>query len=153
MIYTIRHFWNTICIQIDTSNKKEDKMYLITAIINRECIKGVLEDLKSSDIEGITLSKVKGKGKFIDTMKDVDEHIRVDIVVSNDHFKELAKEAIRDNARNSEKGSGKMWVTPVMEVERIRTGETNEDALSHSVVEKVIPSIEESFTAEDTPAS
>ena len=75
------------------------------------------------------------------------------IVVSSPHFKELAKEAIRDNARNSEKGSGKMWVTPVMEVERIRTGETNEDALSHSVIEKGTTSMEESFTAEDTPAS
>lgn len=128
-------------------------MYLITAIINKECIKDILEDLKSSDIEGITLSKVKGKGKFIDTMKDIDEHIRVDIVVSNDHYKELAKEAIRDNARNSEKGSGKMWVTPVLEVERIRTGESNEDALSHSVVEKTALAMEESFTTADTPTS
>ncbi|MDD3591142.1 MAG: P-II family nitrogen regulator [Sulfurovum sp.] len=128
-------------------------MYLITAIINAECVKDILEDLKASEIEGVTLSKVKGKGKFIDTMKEIEEHIRIDIVVSNDHFKEVAKEAIRDNARNSEKGSGKMWVTPVMEVERIRTGETNEDALSHSVVGKAVSRITASFTAEDTPAS
>ncbi|MDM5270824.1 hypothetical protein PGH07_01380 [Sulfurovum sp. zt1-1] len=128
-------------------------MYLITAIINAECVKDVLEDLKSSEIEGVTLSKVKGKGKFIDSMKEVDEHIRLDIVVSSPHFKELAKEAIRDNARNSEKGSGKMWVTPVMEVERIRTGEINADALSHSVIDKISPSMKDSFTAEDTPAS
>jgi nitrogen regulatory protein PII len=128
-------------------------MYLITAIINAECVKDILEDLKASEIEGVTLSKVKGKGKFIDTMKDAEEHIRIDIVVSNDHFKEVAKEAIRDNARNSEKGSGKMWVTPVVEVERIRTGETNEDALSHSAVGKAAPRIAASFTAEDTPAS
>ena len=128
-------------------------MYLITAIINAECVKDVLEDLKASEIEGVTLSKVKGKGKFIDTIKEIEEHIRIDIVVSNNHFKEVAKEAIRDNARNSEKGSGKMWVTPVIEVERIRTGETNEDALSHSVVGKASPRIAASFTAEDTPAS
>lgn len=127
-------------------------MYLVTAIVNAECVKDVLEDLKSLEIEGVTLSKVKGKGKFIDTMKDIDEHIRLDIVVSNDHFKELAKEAIRDNARNSEKGSGKMWVTPILEVERIRTGETNEYALSHSAVKK--PSTaKETFMTEDTPAS
>ena len=127
-------------------------MYLITAIINAECVKDVLEDLKSSKIEGVTLSKVKGKGKFIDTMKNIDEHIRLDIVVSNDHFKELAKEAIRDNARNSEKGSGKMWVTPVLEVERLRTGETNEYALSHSTVKKS-STVKETFMTEDTPAS
>jgi nitrogen regulatory protein PII len=132
---------------------KGRNMYLITAIINAECVKDVLEDLKASMIEGVTLSKVKGKGKFIDTMKDVDEHVRLDIVVSSDHFKELAKEAIRDNARNSEKGSGKMWVTPVLEVERLRTGETNEDALSHSTVKKAADLIKETFTTEDTPAS
>ena len=128
-------------------------MYLITAIINAECIKDVLEDLKASNIEGVTLIKVKGKGGFLDDIEDVEEHIKMEIVVSNDHFKELAKEAIRANARNFEKGSGKMWVTPVLEVERIRTGETNEDALSHSMVEKKPLSAEESFNSEDTPAS
>ena len=127
-------------------------MYLITAIINAECVKDILEDLKSSEIEGVTLSKVKGKGKFIDKIKNADEHIRLDIVVSNDNFKEQVKEAIRDNARNSEKGSGKMWVTPVLEVERIRTGETNEFALSHSAVKKS-SSTEETYMTEDTPAS
>ncbi len=127
-------------------------MYLITAIINAECIKDVLEDLKASEIEGVTLIEVKGKGGFLNNMQEVEEHIKMEIVVSNDHFKELAKEAIRANARNLEKGSGKMWVTPVLEVERIRTGETGADALSHSSVEKST-SGNTTFYAEDTPAS
>lgn len=127
-------------------------MYLITAIINAECIKDVLEDLKDSEIEGVTLIDVKGKGGFLSDLNEVEEHIKMEIVVSNDHFKELAKEAIRANARNLEKGSGKMWVTPILEVERIRTGETGADALSHSTVEKSKLG-NTTFYAEDTPAS
>ncbi|HHD79888.1 MAG TPA: hypothetical protein ENK98_09715 [Epsilonproteobacteria bacterium] len=39
-------------------------MYLITAIINSECLSNILEDLSSSDIEGVTISDVKGKGRL-----------------------------------------------------------------------------------------
>ena len=107
-------------------------MYLITAIINSECLEDILNDLKSTEIEGVTISQVTGKGGLSNSIDDMDEHARIDIVVSNEHFKELTKESIRENAINLEKGSGKMWVTPVLEVERIRTGEINEDALSHA---------------------
>lgn len=129
-------------------------MYLITAIVNRECVKDILIDLKDSDIEGVTLVKVKGKGKFIEEeIQDVDEHIKLEIVVSDDRYKELAKEAIRANTGNIEKGSGKMWVTPVLEVERLRTGETDEDALCHSAIAKENHKQSDYYTLEDTPAS
>lgn len=128
-------------------------MYLITAIVNAHCVPNILEDLKASEIEGVTLSNVTGKGGFVESLINTEEHIRLDIVVSNDYFKELAKGAIRDNARNRGKGSGKMWVTPVLEVERIRTGETNEDALSHSTFEEPVLVASDDFSAEDTPAS
>ncbi|HHD79887.1 MAG TPA: hypothetical protein ENK98_09710 [Epsilonproteobacteria bacterium] len=83
----------------------------------------------------------------------MDTYVRLDIVVSNDTYKELAKESIRVNARELEKGSGKMWVTPVLEVERIRTGETNEDALSHAVDSTITIHSNEYYTHEDTPSS
>jgi len=132
-------------------------MYLITAVINSECLTNLLEDLSSYGIEGVTISDARGKGRLanIET-KDIhsmDTHVRLDIVVSNDTFKELAKEAIRANARELEKGSGKMWVTPVLEVERIRTGETNDDALAHVLEETLYIHAEENYTHEDTPSS
>lgn len=132
-------------------------MYLITAVINSECLANILEDLSASSIEGVTISDVRGKGRLVNIeTKDInsmDTYVRLDIVVSNDTFKELAKEAIRVNARELEKGSGKMWVTPVLEVERIRTGETNDDALAHASEETSIPHLDENYTHEDTPSS
>ena len=132
-------------------------MYLITAIINQECVMDILEDLKASEIEGVTISKVAGKGNLLKIVdKEVNcmnEFVRLEIVVSNDYYKELAKEAIRANARNKEVNSGKMWVTPVLEVERMRTGETNEDALSHANIKDTSVNTDTYFDAMDTPAS
>ena len=75
------------------------------------------------------------------------------IVLSSDAFKESAKEAIRANTREIENGSGKMWITPVLEVERIRTGEINEAALAHPVASKKKNLHESFYTVIDTPAS
>jgi nitrogen regulatory protein P-II 1 len=131
-------------------------MYLLTAIFNRSCLTDVLADLKEHKIEGVTISQVIGKGglAFIDEgTLDLDENVRLDIVLSNELFKEAAKESIRSNTRDLGKGSGKMWVTPVLEVERIRTGETNEAALRHSSGDERALHFESYFTAVDTPAS
>jgi len=131
-------------------------MYLLTAIFNRSCLNDVLLELKEHAIEGVTISEVIGKGglTFIDDGTiDLDENVRLDIVISNELFKEAAKEAIRSNTRDLGKGSGKMWVTPVLEVERIRTGETNEAALRHSDHDERALHFDSYFTAIDTPAS
>jgi len=131
-------------------------MYQLTAIFNRSCLKDVLQELFERKIEGVTVSSVIGKGGigFIEEGGDIDldEKVRVDIILSNELYKELAKEAIRSNAQDTGHGSGKMWVTPVLEVERIRTGETNEAALTQSSkCKKVIH--DNYYTAIDTPAS
>lgn len=132
-------------------------MYLLTAIFNQSCLNDVLVDLKERGIEGVTISYVAGKGGlgFISSEgeTELDKNVRLDIVISNDKFKESAKEAIRANTRALETGSGKMWVTPVLEVERIRTGETNESALAHPRVKKPKHLNANFFTAIDTPSS
>jgi len=131
-------------------------MYQLTAIFNRSCLTDVLHELKEHKIEGVTISEVLGKGGVAfndDGPVALDKNIRLDIVVSNEFFKELAKEAIRANTRDLGRGSGKMWVTPVLEVERIRTGETNEAALRHSGQDDRALHHEGYFTAVDTPAS
>lgn len=126
-------------------------MYLLTAIFNKSCLDDVLIDLSDQGIEGVTVSNVTGKGGLDNTR--LDKNVRVDIVLSNDTFKEMAKEAIRSNTRDLATGSGKMWVTPVLEVERIRTGETNESALAHPDSGKKKSQIDSYFNAIDTPAS
>ena len=132
-------------------------MYLLTAIFNHSCLNDVLTDLKDRGIEGVTISHVVGKGGlgFIKENGDteLDKNIRLDIVISNDEFKESAKDAIRTNTRALETGSGKMWITPILEVERIRTGEINESALAHPIAQKKKVQQESFYTAIDTPAS
>ena len=131
-------------------------MYLLTAIFNRSCLNDVLQDLYERRIEGVTVSKVIGKGGlgFIEAggAIDLDEKVRLDIVLSNDSYKASAMEAIRSNTQDTGSGAGKMWVTPVLEVERIRTGETNESALTQSS-RKAVPHTQSYFTAIDTPSS
>ncbi len=131
-------------------------MYQLTAIFNRSCLKDVLQELFERKIEGVTVSSVIGKGGigFIEESGsiDLDDKVRIDIIISNDSYKESAKEAIRANAQDMGHGSGKMWVTPVLEVERIRTGETNEAALTQSTKIKKLHQ-ESYYTAIDTPAS
>jgi len=111
-------------------------MYLITAVFKKNSLDDVLQELYERQIEGVTVSNVIGKGglSFIKDKGDIDldEKVRVDIVVSNEIYKESAKEAIRVNTQDMEHGSGKIWVTPVLEVERVRTGEKNELALKQS---------------------
>jgi len=126
-------------------------MYLLTAIFNKSCLDDVLIDLDDQGIEGVTVSNVTGRGGLENTR--LDKNVRIDIVLSNDTFKEMAKEAIRSNTRDLATGSGKMWVTPVLEVERIRTGETNESALAHPNSTKKKSHIDNYFNAIDTPAS
>jgi len=132
-------------------------MYLLTAIFNRSCLNDALQELYEQKIEGVTVSSVIGKGglSFIekDGGIDLDEKVRLDIVVSSETFLERAKEAIRVNTQDIGSGSGKMWVTPVLEVERIRTGEKNEFALAKSSGGVNRHLHDNYFTAEDTPAS
>ncbi|MFA6189834.1 MAG: P-II family nitrogen regulator, partial [Sulfuricurvum sp.] len=84
---------------------------------------------------------------------DLDPKVKIEIILSNDEYKESAKEAIRANTQDLGHGAGKMWVISVLEVERIRTGEKNEAALTQSHISKKMGSSESYFTTIDTPAS
>jgi len=115
-------------------------MFLLTAVFNAACLDDVLTDLKRYAIEGVTISHVSGKGGLGVTLDNgktrLYKNVRLDIVLSSTEYKELAKEAIRSNTIDLDTGSGKMWVTPVLEVERIRTGEKDKAALEHSELKK-----------------
>lgn len=131
-------------------------MVQITAVFNKHCLNDVLRELFDNLIEGVTVMDVIGKGSLGIAEKnnapDLYPKVMVYIVVSDDQHKEIAMECIRSHTQDLGHGAGKIWVTPVLEVERIRTGEKDETALTQPTP-RVTPKTDTFFTAIDTPSS
>jgi nitrogen regulatory protein P-II 1 len=112
-------------------------MNLITAVIKPFALDGVKDALKAAGVQGLTVSEVKGFGRqggHTETYRgaeyaiDFVPKVKVEVVVQvADTASILA--AIADAARTGKIGDGKVWVTSVDEVVRIRTGERGADAL------------------------
>ncbi|MCH9814067.1 MAG: hypothetical protein K0U47_09020 [Epsilonproteobacteria bacterium] len=129
-------------------------MYQISAVFNKMVLREVLEDLESMGISGVTIVDVVDKDTFLkETTSTVEAKVMLTIVVSSDYYREIAMEAIRANTMDLSVGSGKMWITTVSDVERIRTGEKGADALSNVVETKSKGSYFEKFYELDTPAT
>lgn len=112
-------------------------MKLIIAIIKPFKLDEVREALADVGVTGITVSEVKGFGRQkghtelyrgAEYVVDFLPKVRVDAVVSDD-LVDRAIEAIENSARTGKIGDGKIFVSPVEQVIRIRTGETGESAL------------------------
>ena len=112
-------------------------MKLITAIIRPERLDVVREALIKAEIGRVTVSRCTGHGRAqADTeiyrgkevTPDLIAKVRLDIVV-NDDFVKPAVDAIMDAARSGNIGDGKIVVSPIDEVYRIRTGETGGEAV------------------------
>ncbi|MGA9047270.1 P-II family nitrogen regulator [Sulfuricurvum sp.] len=131
-------------------------MVQITAVFNRHCLNDVLRELFENEIEGVTVTDVIGKGSLGIAEKnnapDLYPKVMLIIVISDDKHKTTAMECIRSHTQDLGHGAGKMWVTPVLEVERIRTGEKDESALSQPIPRATTKS-NTFFTAVDTPSS
>jgi len=113
-------------------------MKLVVAIIRPEQLGSVLEELYKAEVSGLTISRVQGHGgerDHVETYRGttvkmgLSEKVRIDIGVSN-HFVEPTVTAILRGARTGDVGDGKIFVLPVEQAIRIRTGETGEGALS-----------------------
>lgn len=131
-------------------------MYQITAVFNRHCLNDVLRELFDNEIEGVTVMDVIGKGSLGIAEKnnapDLYPKVMMIVVVSDDKHKEITMECVRSHTQDMGHGAGKMWVTPVLEVERIRTGEKDESALSQPIP-RATAKTNTHFTAVDTPSS
>jgi nitrogen regulatory protein P-II 2 len=112
-------------------------MKLIIAIIKPFKLDEVREALAEVGVTGITVSEVKGFGRQkghtelyrgAEYVVDFLPKVRVDAVV-DDALVERVVEAIENAARTGKIGDGKIFVTPVEQVIRIRTGETGASAL------------------------
>jgi nitrogen regulatory protein PII len=112
-------------------------MKKIEAIVKPFKLDDVKDRLTEIGIKGMTVTEVRGFGRQkghteiyrgAEYVVDFLPKIKVEIVVSDDRVAEVV-EAIREAARTGKIGDGKVFVTPVEECIRIRTGEWGEGAL------------------------
>jgi nitrogen regulatory protein PII len=112
-------------------------MKLITAIVKPFKIDDIKEALKAAGAQGITVSEVKGFGRqggHTETYRGSEYQIdfvpksRVELVVE-DHNVESIIDVIQKSAATGKIGDGKIWVTNVEQIIRIRTGEHGADAI------------------------
>lgn len=118
--------------------QREDKvMKLVTAIVKPFKGEDVREALSEIGIQGMTVTEVKGFGRQkghselyrgSEYIVDFLPKIRVEIAIDDDQLEEVV-EAIIAAAQTGRVGDGKIFVTPLEEVIRIRTGETGSDAV------------------------
>ena len=113
-------------------------MKLVTAIIKPFKVDDVKEALKAAGVTGLTVSEVKGFGRqgghtelyrgaeyTIDFMPKV----RIEMVVADKEEAERVVNVVANAARTGKIGDGKIWVTEVEWLVRIRTGEMDADAI------------------------
>jgi nitrogen regulatory protein P-II 1 len=110
---------------------------LITAIVKPHKADDVKQALKAAGILGMTVQEVKGVGRqggHVEVYRgaeyqvDLVPKVRFDVVV-DEETADRAIEAIVDAAATGKIGDGKVWVTDVSTVVRIRTGELGVDAV------------------------
>src|SRR5574337_536980 len=106
-------------------------MKLVTAIIKPSALSDVKAVLERGGVPGATISEVQGYGRqkghteaYSDIERSVDfvPKIRVE-VVTDDAAADQVVDVIVQAARTGKIGDGKIWVTPLTAVVRIRTGE------------------------------
>ena len=112
-------------------------MKLITAIIKPFKLDEVREALSEVGVSGITVTEVKGFGRQkghtelyrgAEYVVDFLPKVKIEAAV-DDGIVDRAIEAIEKSAKTGKIGDGKIFVSPVEQVIRIRTGETGADAL------------------------
>ena len=112
-------------------------MKLITAVIKPFKLDEVREALSAIGVQGLTVTEVKGFGRQkghtelyrgAEYVVDFLPKVKIEAAV-NDDVVERVIEAIEASARTGKIGDGKVFVSPLDQVVRIRTGETGNDAL------------------------
>lgn len=112
-------------------------MKLITAIIKPFKLDDIREALSDIGVQGITVTEVKGFGRQkghtelyrgAEYVVDFLPKIKVELAI-NDDLLDQAIETIADTANSGKIGDGKIFVTELTDVIRIRTGETGPEAV------------------------
>jgi nitrogen regulatory protein P-II 2 len=112
-------------------------MKLITAIVKPFKLDDVREALSEIGVQGITVTEVKGFGRQkghtelyrgAEYVVDFLPKVKIDVAVSDSQVDQTI-EAISKAANTGKIGDGKIFVTPLEQAIRIRTGETGDDAI------------------------
>ena len=112
-------------------------MKLVTAIIKPFRLDDVRNALSEVGIQGMTVSEVKGFGRQrghtelyrgAEYVVDFLPKTKIEVAVSDDLLDQII-EAISNSAKTGKVGDGKIFVTELEQVWRIRTGETGDNAL------------------------
>lgn len=113
-------------------------MKLVVGIVRPEKANDVLESLYRAEVRGVSISRVQGHGGELDRVEtyrgttvkmELSEKVRFEIAVS-DAFVQPTIDALRAGAQTGEVGDGKIFVMPLDRVVRIRTGETDSEAVT-----------------------
>ena len=122
---------------VDSLNVKGETMKKIEAVIKPFKLDDVKDRLREIGVQGMTVSEVKGFGRTGGKREvyrgsayvvDFVPKVRIQIVAKDDMVKDIV-EALTSVARTGHIGDGKIFVSPIDEVIRIRTGERGEEAL------------------------
>ena len=112
-------------------------MKLITAIIKPHALEAVKTALEAQGVAGMTVSEVQGYGRQrghtevyrgAEYQVDFVPKLRVEVLI-DDPSLAAVMESVTAAARTGRIGDGKIWVIPVDDVVRVRTGEHGHDAL------------------------
>lgn len=112
-------------------------MKLVTAIIKPFKLDDVRESLSEIGVQGITVTEVKGFGRQkghtelyrgAEYVVDFLPKVKIDIAI-DDELVNPVIDAITQVANTGKIGDGKIFITPLEQVIRIRTGETGKDAV------------------------
>jgi len=113
-------------------------MKLVIGIVRPEKVNDVLEALYRAEVRGLSMTRVQGHGGELDRVEtyrgttvkmELSEKVRVEVAVS-DEFVEPTVDALRAGAQTGEVGDGKIFVVPLEQAVRIRTGETDTGAVT-----------------------
>lgn len=112
-------------------------MKLVTAIIKPFKLDEVREALGAIGVSGITVTEVKGFGRQkghtelyrgAEYVVDFLPKVKIEAAIKDDMLDQVI-EAVEKSASTGKIGDGKIFVTPIEQVVRIRTGETGSEAL------------------------
>ncbi len=113
-------------------------MKLVIGIVRPEKVNDVLHSLYRAKVRGLSMTRVQGHGGELDRVETyrgttvrmgLAEKVRFEIAVS-DEFVDPTIEALCEGGRTGEVGDGKIFVVPLERVVRIRTGESDDSAVT-----------------------
>jgi nitrogen regulatory protein P-II 1 len=111
---------------------------LVIGIVRPEKANDVLEALYRAEVRGVSMSRVQGHGGELDRVETyrgttvkmgLSEKVRFEVAVS-DSFVAPTIDALREGAQTGSVGDGKIFVLPLEQAVRIRTGESDEAAVT-----------------------